>query len=286
MAEKPFRIEAIPRSRRFSIDAGRMGRGRHIIHGLIELDITNARRVLRAYRDRTGERLSLTGYIVHCLAKAIESNDHLHAYRDWRRRLVIYNDIDINVLLEARVSGLAAPVPHIIKAVNKRSYLEIHREIRSVQAAPRESREVGFMRWFLRLPWPLRRLFYWMVMRLPQRFRDYSTPVLVTAVGMFGKGAGWGIPMPTFTLTVTLGGVSEKPAVVNGEIAPREFMNVTLSIDHDVVDGAPAARFAARFRELVETAYGLDDLSGAVETSSGNDPDRVPPLTSGPEATR
>lgn len=260
MADKRFRIEPIPRSRRFSIDAGRMGRGRHIIHGLIELDITDARRILRAYRDRTGERLSLTGYIVHCLAKAIESNDHLHAYKDWRGRLVIYDEIDINMLLEATVDGRAVPVPRILKAVNKRSYLDIHREIRQVQSAPRESREVGFMRWFLRLPWPFRRLFYWLVMRLPWRFREYSTPVLVTAVGMFGDGSGWGIPMPTFTLTATIGGVAEKPGVVDGEIKPREFMNVTLSIDHDVVDGAPAARFAARFRDLVEKATGLEQL--------------------------
>ena len=34
-----------------------------------------------------------------------------------------------------------------------------------------------------------------------------------------------------------------------------------MTLDHDVVDGAPAARFVSRFVELVETASGLEDLS-------------------------
>ncbi len=121
------------------------------------------------------------------------------------------------------------------------------------------------MRWFLWLPWILRRPFYWFALRVPRLSREISTPVLVTAVGMFGRGPGWGIPMANFTLTVTLGGISEKPAVVNGEITPRELLDMTISIDHDVVDGAPAARFVGRFRQLIEASDGLDELLSAVQ---------------------
>jgi pyruvate/2-oxoglutarate dehydrogenase complex dihydrolipoamide acyltransferase (E2) component len=39
----------------------------------------------------------------------------------------------------------------------------------------------------------------------------------------------------------------------------REFLALTASFDHDVVDGAPAARFASRLREIVETAAVLQD---------------------------
>ncbi len=35
---------------------------------------------------------------------------------------------------------------------------------------------------------------------------------------------------------------------------------MTLSFDHDIVDGAPAARFARRLKELIESGYGLGDL--------------------------
>ncbi len=46
--------------------------------------------------------------------------------------------------------------------------------------------------------------------------------VAMTAVGMFGKGAGWGIPLAGQTLTTTLGGIDEKPGVVDGQIALRD----------------------------------------------------------------
>ena len=58
-------------------------------------------------------------------------------------------------------------------------------------------------------------------------------------------------------LTVTLGGIAEKPGVVDGRIEIREYLCVTVSFDHDIIDGAPAARFTRQFRELVESGYGL-----------------------------
>ncbi len=65
----------------------------------------------------------------------------------------------------------------------------------------------------------------------------------ITAVGMFGKGLSWGIPTaPIHSLSLTLGGMSEKPGVVDGHIAIREYLCLTVSLDHDIIDGAPAAR--------------------------------------------
>jgi hypothetical protein len=46
---------------------------------------------------------------------------------------------------------------------------------------------------------------------------------------------------------------------VDGRIEPREILNLTVGFDHDVIDGAPAARFARRLVELIESGYGLDD---------------------------
>ncbi len=61
--------------------------------------------------------------------------------------------------------------------------------------------------------------------------------------------------------------MAKKPGVVDGTIAIREFLCLTLSLDHDIVDGAPAARLAREFKTLVESAYGLagepgDDTPG------------------------
>jgi pyruvate/2-oxoglutarate dehydrogenase complex dihydrolipoamide acyltransferase (E2) component len=63
--------------------------------------------------------------------------------------------------------------------------------------------------------------------------------------------------MPNFSLTIALGGISEKPGVVDGRIEIREYLNITLSFDHDIVDGAPAARFSNQLKDLIENGYGL-----------------------------
>jgi pyruvate/2-oxoglutarate dehydrogenase complex dihydrolipoamide acyltransferase (E2) component len=257
--KESYRLVPIPRKRRFSLDAGRMGRKRHIVHGLAELDVTVARKSIREYRDRTGERLSFTAFIINCLGEAISRHEQLHAYRNWRGQLVIFKDVNIVTMIEAELDGRKIPMPYVLRAVNRRSLLELHREIRSVQSAPAQSGEARFMNWFLILPWPLRRLFYWIVMRIPQFFRSNSSSVLVTAVGMFSRGAAWAITMPNHTLTVAVGGIAEKPAVVDGAIIPREFLHVTISIDHDVVDGAPMARFGNELMSLVEQGYGLPE---------------------------
>lgn len=76
---------------------------------------------------------------------------------------------------------------------------------------------------------------------------------------MFGKGSGWAIPVPAHNLSVTVGGISEKPGVVKGEVKVREYLCITASFNHDTIDGAPAARFMQRLKELVESGYGLRD---------------------------
>ena len=99
-------------------------------------------------------------------------------------------------------------------------------------------------------------------MRQPQAFFNLlinNAFLLVTSIGMFGTGAGWGIPVPNHSLQITLGGIAEKPGVVDHRIEVREYLSVTISFDHDVIDGAPAARFIQQLKEFIEDGYGLED---------------------------
>ena len=254
-----YRWEPIPRSRRFTLDAGYLGRRAHIMHGLLEIDVTRARDMMRRRHQATGEKLSFTAFIINCLAQAIVHNPHVHAYRDWRNRLVIFDDVNITAMVEVDMNGKLVPMPHVFKAVNRRSLRDIHQEMRGSKAAPQATAEAGFMHWFLALPAFLRRIFYRIIIRFPHTLRSHSSPVMVTAVGMFGSGSGWGIPLANFTLTVTLGTIAKKPGVVDDQIQIREYLHMTISIDHDIVDGAPAARFMEELRQLIEGGYGLKE---------------------------
>ena len=85
--------------------------------------------------------------------------------------------------------------------------------------------------------------------------RQRMGTVAVTSVGMFAHGGGFGLTSLTLmSLEVIVGGMSERPRVVTGRIEARQVLDLTLAIDHNVVDGGPAARFGADFRRLLETA--------------------------------
>ena len=90
--------------------------------------------------------------------------------------------------------------------------------------------------------------------------------VAVTAVGMFAGGGGFGITsLSLMSLEIIVGGVSQRPSVIEGQVTVRDVLDLTIAIDHNVVDGAPAARFAAEFRELLESTAVLSPHSGAVQ---------------------
>ena len=66
-----YTVEPFPAARQLIAEAGRMGARRSMIHGLLEIDVTHARTVLREHKAQTGESLSFTAFIVACLAQAL-----------------------------------------------------------------------------------------------------------------------------------------------------------------------------------------------------------------------
>lgn len=54
-----------------------------------------------------------------------------------------------------------------------------------------------------------------------------------------------------------MGRIAEKPGVVDGQIAIRKYLCLTLSFNHVLINGVPAARFAQHLKDLIESGYGL-----------------------------
>ena len=49
--------------------------------------------------------------------------------------------------------------------------------------------------------------------------------------------------------------MTDTPVVRDGQIVIRPMMNLVLTYDHRVIDGAPAAQFLSRVKELLENPY-------------------------------
>lgn len=268
MSEKtgPFHVVDLTPARRVMINMLNLSEMKHCMYGLLEVDVTVARQFIAEHKARTGETLSFTGFLTLCLARAVDEDKTVQAYLKGRKQLVLFDDVDVGLMIERKIGEKSALMGHVIRGANHKTYLEIHQEIRSVQAQPVPQGR-GMPAWFrsaMLLPWPLSRLFnalLTMVMRRnPTIPTSMAGTVGITAVGMFGEGhSGWGIFSATQVLGLVVGSIAWKPAVVDGRIEPREILNLTVIFDHDVIDGAPAARFTHRLVELIESGYGLDE---------------------------
>lgn len=260
-------VVRFPRSRRIVVDIGRVAGRRATVTGFILVDVTDARRRLAA-AAAAGRPPSLTAYVVAGVARAVAAETAVHALRDLRRRLVRFRTVDVNVMVEVELEERSFPMNHVVRAADRRPVADIGDELRRVKRQPADSPTAGLdraARVFLSLPGVLRRAALRLLYRLPAQQRALAGTVGVTSIGMFGAGGGWGTAFQVHPLDVVVGGISVRTGVDGHDHATRELLHLTLGFDHDVVDGAPAARFAARLRRLLEdpdALLGPTDASG------------------------
>lgn len=248
----------MPPSRRLVVDAGAVALERPVIHGLFSADVTDIRPVLRSGAP-DGTDVSLTAHLLWCLARAIRDHPQVHGYVH-RGDIVVFDEVDATVIVETEADGMSFPRAHVMRDIGSRRLLDIHGELRSVAATSRDDTEARVRRvgWLLALPGPVRRAIYRAYVRDPERRKRLMGTVAVTAVGMHGTRGFWGIGVPQHTLQLVVGGIESRVALVDGVVSEREMLSLTVAVDHDVVDGAPAVRFADHLAILIEDADALE----------------------------
>lgn len=84
-------------------------------------------------------------------------------------------------------------------------------------------------------------------------------------LGMYGVEQFTAIINPPQTGILGVGAVTDEPRVVNGRVAAVPVVRLTLGVDHRVVDGALAAKFLSRIKELLEQADRLQTPAANTE---------------------
>ncbi len=242
------------------------------MRGLVEVDVTDAKNKISSYADKTGKKISFTGWVIKAVSEAIKENKMIHAYRISKRKIVIPDEVRFGIMVERKSeNGTKIPSMEVISTPESRTVIEISDEIRALQDLIIDEKEqlMGNQNikrklqniLFAILPDFISRRIIKGIATNKEFITKFSGTVGVTALGMFGKDAsGYAIHFPTRTIDLALGTVSEKPRYIDGKLAKRDILNVTFNIDHNIVDGGPAARFVSRAIELMQSAFGLEDL--------------------------
>ncbi|MDF1569320.1 MAG: 2-oxo acid dehydrogenase subunit E2 [Spirochaetaceae bacterium] len=163
--------------------------------------------------------------------------------------------------MERIVDGDKVPIMTLIRKAESKSVETVTGELReaatrpiagSADYTPAERKNRRMERIFFYMPGALRRVVWRMLMRNPFSVKKNMGSLVITNIGMSGRTSGWILPKSMYNLSIV-----KKPCVVMGEVAVRDTMNLTIVFDHDVIDGAPAARFADTLVKLMESAEGL-----------------------------
>jgi pyruvate dehydrogenase E2 component (dihydrolipoamide acetyltransferase) len=156
--------------------------------------------------------------------------EHRHMLAQWAdgQGLRALEDVNVGVAVTLEPEGLVVPV---LRNADQRSLRELAGELlelvskaRAGRLSPAEMQGGGFS-----------------ITNLGAYRVDGFTPIL----------------NPPETAILGVGRIADKPVVVDGSLAVRTMCTLSLSFDHRVVDGAPAAAFLARLAELLERPYTL-----------------------------
>jgi pyruvate dehydrogenase E2 component (dihydrolipoamide acetyltransferase) len=195
------------------------------IYVTMEIDM-GAAMALREQINASGTKISVNDLIVKAAAKALLKvpavNTSFVSGEDGQPALAQHPGINVSVAV-ALDDGLIAPV---VKDADKKSVGAISAEIRDMAGRAREG-------------------------KIKQNELEGAT-FQVTSLGMFGVVEFGSIITLPQAASLAVGAVRKIPVVKNDEIVIGQVMNVTLSADHRIVDGAVAAQYLKELKALLE----------------------------------
>ena len=212
---KSYQEISFPPSRISTIDICELGRKKHHITALLDIDVTDARVKLRAYRAHHGESLSFTAWVTHCVAAAAAEYPETVAYLKGRRRMAVSEEIDVAVAVEKQTGGHRVPLPLVMRGCGHKSVAVIHQEIRQAQEERTDEGSVILSSsemqrgaaFFYMLPALLRRFIWKAFLLKPQTAMKTMGSIVVTSLGMIGNCDGWFIPIGIHPLCIGVGSV-------------------------------------------------------------------------------
>jgi len=259
-----YKIHKFPQSRIATVDICEIGKGKHHVTGLIELDISKFRKKIREYNKHNKNKISFTACIISVISNTIKKYETSSSYLKGKNKLMIFADINVSIIVEKALNGQKVPIPLIIEKANEISIEAISKQINDAKNKQIIKKDIvlqkkadRFERIYYFLPGYIRRYVWKYILRHPKLSFKKMGNVAITSIGMMGQIKGWFVPISIHPICFGLSSIIKKPTVIDDRIEIREMLNMTILLDHDVIDGAPMARFISELSKNIENGYNL-----------------------------
>jgi len=227
---------------------------KNIIHFFTEVDVSLPLIIIEKYKQKYREKLSFTGYLTKSLSNVILNYPSFNSFISGNRH-VLLDEIIISVLVERKIGKDNIPEPMVLRDVAGKTIYEINTEIRKAQKVAKEKEEFGNLtntRVFRFIPGFLLKTFVKLADKNIKMGIKYGK-ICITSVGMFSKNPIWVIPHGSATVLLSVGSIIEKNK--------NKYLCLTVSFDHDIIDGAPAARFMNDLIEEIKSGKCIKDIA-------------------------
>lgn len=245
--------------RKLSIYGFQVTENSHNFYALLEFDVTNLRKKLREGR-LNGESGSLFSFLLKAIGRCLTLYPEFNSMIDLKK-ISTFDEVDISVPIEIVKNDKVLNKQLVIRNINEKSINEIDMEIAtSKKVVGAEKTYIAssfYQRLITSLPNFIIRPLFRLLISNHKMVQELSGTTFVTNVSMFSNVPGFIIPYigKPKSCSFAIGSVSKKPVVKNSEIVIREIINITAIFNHDMIDGAPAARFINQLRFFIESNF-------------------------------
>lgn len=189
----------------------------------VEIEMDNTLALRKQINDTIpeNEKISVNDIVVKAAAMASLRHPFVNSsYQDKTIRFYEQADVGVAVAIE---EGLITPV---VRGANLKGFGQIAAEIKELAGRARAKK------------------------LQPEEYTGATFSI--SNLGMFGIKEFTAIINPPEAAILAIGGSNAVPVVRDGEVVVRNIMNVTMSCDHRVIDGATGAKFLQTFKQMLE----------------------------------
>lgn len=238
------------------------------ILGSVEIDVTDLEKYISEKRKQ-GLRITPTHVFTLIFARGLKFEvPELNSYV--RRGKIIEKetvDATISVLIQGEeMSSVCVPSAEFMTLSELADYLT---EGISKTRSGQESKAMKKKAMLARIPWPFRLWVYKFIkfitlnlgLNIGKMSANNYGSFVVANIGTVGLDVGYPalFPSSNVAMVVTMGGIYKKPAVVNDKIVPRRLMNISVALDHRVVDASHGGKLFRYLRRMLRNIEYLEE---------------------------
>jgi len=193
----------------------------------IVIDVTELTDFISSLKDTKNlPRLTYLPFLMKAVQAGIRITPEVNAYC-YPDRFIIQKNLNVGVAIDVQ-GKLIVPV---VKHVHEKSIIQISEELKELIEKARNGK---------------------------METKDVQDgTITISNMGVTGIDGGFSMILPPQTAIICAFTVREVPVVINGSIAIRKCMGVSISYDHRAVQGAPGARFSKEFQLRLEDVKSL-----------------------------